>query len=237
MVVAVVIVILLATLLTVMWCTGPGAQQPEEVVGRLSTLPHGLNRLSPENQRLLERVHRNPDGYLPAIRERVELPADLPSRLDPQRQIEFFGALGLLFELGDTASLTVVESTQSQVLEYLRGEWQVVRNYEEGRTTEIPPVVEFLLSAERTILSWFENAGSDRAIPEAIELIRIADYATAFNALQYVASVAAQDTNAIRATVAAAGDSSSALASDPIVTQILENLSSQVGLRRNERQQ
>jgi hypothetical protein len=229
--VAVIIAILLATLLTVMWCTGRGARQADEVVAQLSTLPHGLNRLSPENQKFLERIRRKPDDYLPAIRERVRLPADLPSWLDAQRRSDFFGALGLLFAIGDSGALTAVEGTQGQVLDYMRGEWEVVRDYEDGRTTAVPPVVEFLLSAERTILSGLEKAGSDRAVPQAIDLIRIADYATALSALQYIASVAAQDTNAVRATVAAASDSGSALADDPMTTQILKNLSARVGLR------
>ena len=196
-------------------CRRAPRERPAQVVSRLAGLPHGLTRLSPEDRALLAAVRKNPDPYLPAIRERVRLPAALPSLLEPRRRQEFFGSLQLLFAIGNRQAFQIADSAHREILAYLEPQWGRVRDTTGRLRPGLAPLTSLMVEAERAVLDLAAGAKDVSQIPNAVRLLRVADYSSAMNALQYLLQVAAGDSAIARQAQSAVQDRQSALYGDP----------------------
>jgi hypothetical protein len=169
-------------------------------------------------------MRRRPNRYLPALRSRVVLPPDLRPFTTEDRQRQFFGATAILFALGDSSALALADSTHQSIVRRLAPDWHTLRTAERGAAQPPSPTSRFLHRAQNVLLDEFARVRSQKAVPEALELLRVADYSTAMNALQYLAQVASDDASVVAAAGSAIQDPSSALAADPIAAQIVQNL-------------
>jgi hypothetical protein len=190
----------------------------------LLTAPHGLHRLSPENQALLNEVKSHPLDFIPALKTEVEMRTDLREYLKEHRSSRFVGAYLVLFSIGTPEALAVVKDSHSEIMIHLSSRWKETRSYERGEAKSIDSVTGFLLQTERLIVNGFRGVRNPLLVGSAIELLTIADYATAFNALQYVAEVAATDTMAVASAARAVESSESSLNKDPVSREIVKAL-------------
>lgn len=203
--------------------------KPEVAVDQLSALPHGLTRIGLKEEQILADMRRRPDRYLPVLRSRVVLPPDLRPFTMEDRQRQFFGATTLLFALGDSSALALADTIHQSIVRRLSAEWHQLRAAERGAAQSPSPTSRFLHRVQNVFIDEFARVGSRKAVAEALELLRVADYATAMNALQYLAQVAPGDAPGAAAAEAAIRDPRSALVGDPIATRIVQNLLARAG--------
>lgn len=197
---------------------------PQAVVEHLISLPHGLQMMGAKDQSLLERIRKSPDRYMPIIREQVMLKPDLIRYVELDTQRRFSGSTELMFAIGGEEALNLATELQTQVHDYLALEWKSVRAFERGERKRIAPLAQYMLRVARSLFDGFRIVRSDKAVGAAIEMIRIADYATAMSALQYLLAVASGDPEVAQAAAKAASDPGSSLTGDPVATAMIKAL-------------
>lgn len=221
--------LVLLLVLGTQWCGRTLQQRRDETVQRLATLPHGLARLSPRERAALGQMRDAPKKYLPAVTRRLALDRDPRRMLAAERQREFLGAVELGFALQDSAALRALQATQESVLALQAAEWRTVRRIERGDPVVMPPYAEFLIRTQRAMLSGWEASGSRLGIPAALQLLAVADAATAMKALQYLATVAPGDTAVAVAAQAAMRSPTAPLGGHPTAEALLGVLSGSGG--------
>jgi hypothetical protein len=199
-------------------------QQPENRLLPLLLATHGLEKLSPENRALLHEMKSNPGEFIPSLKNEVTFAAKPADYLTAERTARVSSAYLTLFFIGTPDALSVIAESHLELLDQLSTRWKIVRAYERGDAKSIDPTTENLLKLERSVVSGFRRAKDSRILSPSIEILTTADYATALNALEYIAEVAAADTLAVASAAKAVGNPESSLNKDPLSQSIIKSL-------------
>lgn len=190
-------------------------ESPDEVIQELLGLPHGFNRLSPDDQAALERVISSPEQYIPIIEEKMRLPEGPAELADPEFRLRYERAVLLLVRIGNDEAKRVLRESYSasySAYEALEG----VESQSE--------VTGFLHSVQNLMMDALGELGDKAFVEHCLTELERADYSTQLVILRYLGNVGQGDEiiqNALERTV---NDSSSPLYQDPSVLQTIATI-------------